>query len=73
MGWTIAGTLIRYMKGRVRDQALAKRAEDAGSRRGAGRVKDALRGREVRKGDTGGRTARREWRKRAGKVHEHKA
>ena len=39
----------------------------------AGRVKEALRRREVRKGGTGGRTARRGWRARAGKIHDHKA
>ena len=52
MGWTIAGTLIRYMKGRAREQALAKRAADADGRAGQGSV--------ARAGGTQGRHGREE-------------
>ena len=54
MGWTIAGTLIRYMKGRAREQALAKRAADAGGRAGRGSVARAggMQGRHGREDGT---------------------
>ena len=69
MGWSIAGTLIRYMKGRAREQVLVTRAARAWA---TVRVKGALREREARKGDTGRRTGRGGRKERAGRVHDHR-